>query len=126
MGLDSVEIVMAWEDSLGVAIPDQEAALLRTPRQAIDLLCRKLRVDAGGPPGGCLSRHAFYRLRRPFPAVLGCPRAAITPRTRLSELAPRWKARETRSALARRPECRPCPAYFSALPLCRATARLRT
>ena len=103
MGLDSVEIVMAWEDSLGVTITDQEAALLRTPCQAVDLICRKLGIDVYGPAGRCVSQSAFYRLRRAFTTVFGCPRAAITPRARLSEVVPQWSTREMRSALASQP-----------------------
>ena len=36
MGLDSVELVMAWEKEFGIVIPDDVAATLETPRLAID------------------------------------------------------------------------------------------
>ena len=42
MGLDSVEILMCWEETFGIRIEDSEAAELRTPRQAIDLISKKL------------------------------------------------------------------------------------
>jgi len=42
MGLDSVEIVLGWEDAFQISISDEEAALLSTPAQAIDLIGSKL------------------------------------------------------------------------------------
>jgi len=53
MGLDSVEIVIDWEEEFGIVITDAEATVLRTPRQAMDLITTKLagegRVHPGGP-----------------------------------------------------------------------------
>lgn len=39
MGLDSVELVMAFEYEFGVSIPDAEAEKMATPRKVIDWLC---------------------------------------------------------------------------------------
>jgi len=63
MGLDSVEIVLGWERALGVSISDAEARELRTPRQAVDLICRKLGV-ARGTQGDCLSRREIREVVR--------------------------------------------------------------
>jgi acyl carrier protein len=38
MGLDTVELVMAWEEEFGVPIPDAAAATMATPRDVIDWL----------------------------------------------------------------------------------------
>ncbi len=38
MGMDSVELVMAWEESFGIAIADSDAGRLTTPGMAIDLI----------------------------------------------------------------------------------------
>lgn len=38
MGLDSVEMIMAWEDAFGIEIPDSVAERLRTPSDAIDYI----------------------------------------------------------------------------------------
>lgn len=42
MGLESVELVMAWEEEFGISIADEEAASLLTPRMAIDLIASKI------------------------------------------------------------------------------------
>ncbi|HLL70584.1 MAG TPA: phosphopantetheine-binding protein [Pyrinomonadaceae bacterium] len=41
MGLDLVELVMAFEEKFGVSIPDAEANELTTPREVTDYLMRK-------------------------------------------------------------------------------------
>ena len=99
MGLDSVEIVMAWEEAFGISIADAEAATLRTPRMAVDLICQKLKVRAGDD--FCFSQRIFYLLRRAFVTVLACPRATITPRTRLGELIPVRGRQQVWTALSR-------------------------
>ena len=38
MGLDTVEIVMCWEESLGISIPDRDAEHLVTPAKAVEYL----------------------------------------------------------------------------------------
>jgi hypothetical protein len=45
MGLDTVELVMAFEERFGVSIPDAVAAELVTPRHVIDYL---MATGAGG------------------------------------------------------------------------------
>jgi acyl carrier protein len=35
MGLESVELVMAWEEHFGITIPDERAVTWQTPRIAI-------------------------------------------------------------------------------------------
>ena len=99
MGLDGVEIVMAWEEAFGISIADAEAAQLRTPRMAIDLICEKLNVGCG--ENFCLSQRIFYRLRNAFVQVLSCPRATITPHTRLGDLIPIRGRQRVWSALQR-------------------------
>jgi acyl carrier protein len=92
MGLDSVDIVMGWEASLGVKIANVEAESIRTPRMAIDLLAAKLGV-ADAPGGACLSQQAFYRLRSAMVEVTGAERSQVRPGTRLRDLAANVKWR---------------------------------
>lgn len=99
MGLDAVEIVMGWEEAFGISIADAEGAMLRTPRMAIDLICQKLEVREADD--FCFSQRIFYLLRRACVAVLACPRAAITPRTRLGELIPIRGRQRVWTALSR-------------------------
>ncbi len=73
MGLDGVEMVMAFEEGFGVAISDAEAEASVTPRAAVDLIFGKLRAS---DERVCVSRRAFYLLRKGLIAVrvaeLGC------------------------------------------------------
>jgi acyl carrier protein len=45
MGLDRVELVMAFEEKFGVSIPDADTVGLATPRKVTDYLMEK---NAGG------------------------------------------------------------------------------
>ena len=42
MGLDTVELLMAFEEEFGMAIPDADASELTTPRQVTDYVMSKL------------------------------------------------------------------------------------
>ncbi|HEX8127571.1 MAG TPA: phosphopantetheine-binding protein [Pyrinomonadaceae bacterium] len=47
MGLDTVELLMAFEEKFGVSISDADAAELTTPRKVTDYLLEK-RAGGGG------------------------------------------------------------------------------
>ena len=57
MGLDTVELVIAFEEKFGVSIPDADAAELATPRDVTDYL-----MAAGA--GGARTRAEVARLVR--------------------------------------------------------------
>ncbi len=61
MGLDTVDLVMSWEETFGISIDDSEAVELRTPRQAIDLISDKL--GASDAPCFCPTMRAFHVFR---------------------------------------------------------------
>jgi hypothetical protein len=42
MGLDVVELVMAFEEEFGISIPDAEAPELTTPRKVTDYIVEKV------------------------------------------------------------------------------------
>ena len=98
MGLDSVEIVMGWEEALGVTITDAEAASIRTPGTAINLLCTKLGAT-NERRGACLSLRAFNRLRRGLVEGAGLSRNQITPKSKLRELLPDHESRSCWNAV---------------------------
>ncbi len=104
MGLDSVEIVIGWEEALGVTISDSEATVIRTPRAAIDLLAAKLGAS-DEQRGACLTLRAFNRVRRGFVSGAAVCRSAVTPTAKLRDLLPRqqrqprWNAVQTASGL---------------------------
>ena len=85
MGLDSVEMMMAWEDAFGVAIPDHAAERMRTTRDVVDYLERQLPRNPAQP---CGTQRAFHRLRTALIAVAGVPRPLVTPSSPARELLP--------------------------------------
>ncbi len=85
MGLDTVEIVMEWEDRFGITIPDEAAQSWLTPRDAIAGIGRLL--QAKDEPT-CHSARAFHILRRSFQAVLQTPRQSFRPRSLLADIVP--------------------------------------
>jgi len=70
MGLDAVELLMAWEKTFGISISDEQAAAITTPRMAIDLIAEMLRATDDSK-GACLTLRGFYRLRNSMMAVAG-------------------------------------------------------
>jgi acyl carrier protein len=87
MGLDSVEIVMAWEEAFGIRIPDADACNLITPRQAIDYVCASLSAEPDAEV--CLSMKTFHRIRKAIREVTDSSIKDIRPHSRLSDLFPR-------------------------------------
>ena len=84
MGLDALELLLAFEEAFGVAIEDGVAQKMRTPRDVIDF------VESHRGPGTkklCLTRRAFHRIRERLMAV-GIARTAIRPDASLTRLFP--------------------------------------
>jgi acyl carrier protein len=46
MGLDGVELVMAWEEEFGIVISDEDAEKLITPHLAIDLITIRIHAES--------------------------------------------------------------------------------
>ena len=84
MGLDSVELVIAFEEAFGVAIEDAIAEKMRTPGDVIDFVERH---RGTGTKKLCLTRRAFHRIRERLMAV-GVPRPAIRPDAALEQFFP--------------------------------------
>jgi hypothetical protein len=90
MGLDTVELVMAFEEAFGIDIPNATAERLATPRHVVDYLCTVL---AAAPSGPCATQRTFFRLRCALrSAVEGAP--PLRTRTRIRDIATRghWRA----------------------------------
>ncbi len=85
MGLDTVELVVRFEDAFGIKIPDKVAEELTTPRQVTDYVLTQLKLVDRTP---CMSQQAFYRLRRAFVSVEAIERGQFRPGAKLSELVP--------------------------------------
>lgn len=74
MGLDSVELVMTFEERFGVTITDAEAETCFTPAAVIDLVFGKLRASDAKV---CVTQRAFHLLRRGLVQTLAVPRREV-------------------------------------------------
>jgi len=90
MGLDGVELVMAYEEAFGIHIPDAEAEKMTTPAKVINFIERTLK---GTPVDVCLSQRAFYAIRSRL-VEAGHARSAVTPAAQLEVLVPPHARRE--------------------------------
>ncbi|RBP45853.1 acyl carrier protein [Roseimicrobium gellanilyticum] len=90
MGLDSVELVMAWEEEFGIDIPDEAAAHMFTPADAIDWVCKQVNASEDRDP--CFSMVEFHRVREHHFTKLGVPRREVKLQSVLSR---GWFTRHT-------------------------------
>lgn len=91
MGLDGVELVMAFEESFGISITDADAAAAVTPGMVVDLICRQLEMTDART---CQTQRAFYLLRRALMTITRKPRQEIAPTTPLRDLFDTHHARD--------------------------------
>lgn len=75
MGLDTVELVMAFEEAFGLEIDEAAATRMLTTRQATAWIYERVRSDLPEDQG-CLSLRGFYRVRSALELV-GARRAQI-------------------------------------------------
>lgn len=87
MGLDAVEIIVAWEKAFDIQLSDADVFGLRTPRQAIDLIAIKVSAS-DQKPGVLLGLRAYYLLRQAFVTVLKVPRDRVRLDSKLRKLLP--------------------------------------
>lgn len=100
MGLESVEIVMAWEEAFGITLSEAEAEKMFTTRNAVDAIHAKLRATGPVLPEdtGCLALRAYYRLKRAC-VHHGIDASLVRPRTKLADLLPRPDRRKRLAAI---------------------------
>jgi hypothetical protein len=91
MGLDSVELVMEFEEAFGIQITDEEATNIRTPRMVIDLVLSKLRK---ADEHVCRNQRAFYIIRKVLVRTFGLQRRSVTPDMRLRDFIPESRQKE--------------------------------
>ena len=72
MGLEAVEIVLAAEETFGIAVPDEAATDMLTPADLINFIVSHVPTVTTEE---CMTQQMFYRLRKGFrsqvPALLG-------------------------------------------------------
>lgn len=98
MGLDLVELVLGIEDAFHIAIPNTEAARIRTPRHLVEYVSTRLDT---GPSDVCLTQRAFYRLRSAAMRVFELPRTAVTVDAAWPQLLPSYERRHNWELLKR-------------------------
>jgi acyl carrier protein len=91
MGLDTVELVIRFEDAFGIPIPDVVATQLTTPRKVADYVLTQVTMSE---QSSCLSQQAFYFLRRKLVTHLNISRSDFSPDTRLENLIPLERRRQ--------------------------------
>lgn len=91
MGLEIVELVIRFEEAFGIAISDEVATRMTTPREVADYIETKVAVADGS---ACLSQQAFYFLRGGFSHRLHLPRNAFHPEVSLENLIPKQDRRQ--------------------------------
>jgi len=82
MGLDSVELLIRFEVEFGLEIADSEAEQIATPLDAANLVCSRISLV---PATLCLTRQAFFRLRKSMCAQ-GVARRSVSPRVRFADV----------------------------------------
>jgi len=93
MGLDSVEIIVCWEESLGISISDELASGMMTPNDSINCLMGRVRVRDGKAP--CLAQQAFHRIRNILVNEFAVSRGRIRPGSKFSQLFPKKGQRQS-------------------------------
>lgn len=86
MGLDTVAVIMAIEDTFKISITDEDAEKCKTIRDVIDTVA--IHVDPQRCDT-CRSSHAFYSFRRALLEVLPLTRSDIRPSSQLEAMIPR-------------------------------------
>jgi acyl carrier protein len=90
MGLDSVDLIKAFEKGFDITIPDPDAEKLTTVGAVYDYIWDRIEKKHSSQ---CNSQILFYKLRRAIVDQTGVPIAIFTPATLMNEIIP-WKNRK--------------------------------
>ncbi len=96
MGLDTVEILVSFEEAFGIDIPDDVAWTLETPAMVIDHIMQQ---QHEGKTFKCFSMRGFYKLRNALIQEGIASRDAIHPESTLESLIPKHQRRQIWSTL---------------------------
>lgn len=88
MGLDSVELVIATEETFGISIPDKDATEMTTPAHLIAYVQNAVKSTPFTRP--CLSQRAFHRIRTNLCEVTKIPRREIRLDSKIDHLFPKY------------------------------------
>lgn len=102
MGLDTVELVMEFEDEFGISIPDADAEKIITVGDSVEFIISELHKKPDRPPiDTCSSARIFRRLRAGLQATFDVPRGAVRPSVAIGDVIPSGRARARWSQFAR-------------------------
>jgi hypothetical protein len=85
MGLDGVELIMAYEEAFGVQFTDEDAVRIRTPRDVIDFIASRVAITSEEI---CLEQRAFYSLRSALLELSAVQRRHLRRHTPLAHVFP--------------------------------------
>jgi|SRR5882672_2529633 len=115
MGLEGLEIVLATEETFGIAMSDAVAAAIQTPAELIEFIATNVPIATSQE---CLTQQLFYRLRRGFRSQvppmmekfdLDTELAGILHKNQWNEV---WLAIRATSGDSSWPESVPWPGFF--------------
>ena len=86
MGLDTVELVIAIEETFDLSIPNKDLETMTTPRHIIKYV--QERVGSTPRRNSCLSQRAFYKVRSAITSSSKASRKEVRPNTRIGSLFP--------------------------------------
>jgi acyl carrier protein len=98
MGMDTVEMVMAIEETFDITIPNEQAEKIVTVGDAYRYILSRVKLDDSSP---CLTASAFYRIRRALVDTVGVGREQVRPASSVDDLIPREGRREHWERLGR-------------------------
>src|SRR5450432_4231635 len=93
MGLDGVELVMAFEDEFELTIPNDAAGEMITVGDTVEYIVSQLR-QLSDPADVCQTARTFYRLRNELMKRYGKARHAIQLHTPIGQLVPQSERRQ--------------------------------
>lgn len=91
MGLDSVEIILCWEESLDIDIPDERLSQLTTPMESFNYLSELVGSKAVSGPSFII--RAFNSVREILITEFGIERSRIKLTSKLGSLFPKKNRR---------------------------------
>jgi hypothetical protein len=92
MGLDSVALVLRFEDTFGIKIPDADAEKMQRVKDVTDYVFARVEHTTQNT---CMTQQAFYFLRRSFAKSLQTSRESFHSQAKLDSILPKGDRKAT-------------------------------
>jgi acyl carrier protein len=86
MGLDTIELVLRFEDTFGIEIPDADAEKIQSVKDVTNYVFARVEHTN---QNSCITQQAFYFLRRSFAKSLQTSRQSFYPQAKLDAILPK-------------------------------------